>query len=297
MNIVGKRKYSFLASSIIIITGLIALLTWGLPLSIDFKGGMLIEIAGTKDSAMISEIAKNNGLENVSITTSGDYLVLKAKEVPTETHRGFVKELKETVPQASENRFEIVGPSVSKSLAMSAFYSVALASLFIIGYVSLSFKRINKPLNSWEFGVMAIIALIHDVLIVISLFAVLGRFLHLEVDSMFITAILTIIGFSVHDTIVVFDRIREKVIKQGMDNFESLVNSSIIESFPRTLNTSLTTIFALVALLLFGGETMKGFVLALLAGMIAGSYSSIFIASSLLVELNNLKSRLKKVQA
>jgi preprotein translocase subunit SecF len=294
MNIVGKRRYSFAASLIVIVIGLIALLTWGLQLSIDFKGGMLIEIAGTKDRAIISEIAKNNGLENVTITTSGDYLVLKAKEAPAQAHRGFVKELKEKIPEASENRFETVGPSVSKSLAMSAFYSVALASLFIIGYVSLSFKKINKPLNSWEFGVMAIIALVHDVLIVISLFAVLGKFLHLEVDSMFITAILTIIGFSVHDTIVVFDRIREKVIKQGMDNFESLVNSSIIESFPRTLSTSLTTIFALIALLLFGGETMKGFVLALLAGMIAGSYSSIFIASSLLVELNNFKARLKK---
>jgi preprotein translocase subunit SecF len=295
MNIVGKRRYSFLASALIISVGLVALFLWGLSLSIDFKGGMLIEIAGTKDSALVGEIAKKNGLENVSITTSGDYLVLKAKEAPTEAHRSFLKNLKEEVPQAKENRFETVGPSVSKSLALSAFYSVALASLFIIGYVSLSFKKINKPLNSWEFGVMAIIALIHDVLIVISLFAVLGKFLHLEVDSMFITAILTIIGFSVHDTIVVFDRIREKVIKQGMDNFESLVNSSIIESFPRTLNTSLTTIFALVALLLFGGETMKGFVLALLVGMVAGSYSSIFIASSLLVELNNYKRKLKKV--
>jgi len=294
MNIIGKRKYSFLASSLIIITGIIAFLNWGLPLSIDFKGGMLIEIAGTKDSSVVAEVAKNSGLENVTINFSGEYLVIRAKEVSNEIHRNFIQDLKEKIPGVTENRFETVGPSVSRTLTMSAFYSIALASLFIIGYVSFAFKKISKPLNSWEFGVMAIIALIHDVLIVISLFVILGEFLYLEVDSMFITAILTIIGFSVHDTIVVFDRIREKVIKQGMDNFESLVNNSIIESFPRTLNTSLTTIFALISLLLFGGETMRGFVLALLAGMISGSYSSIFIASSLLIELNNFKSRLRK---
>jgi len=206
-------------------------------------------------------------------------------------------ELIKEIPTAKENRFESVGPSISKTLERNAFYTVALASVFIVIFLSMAFKKVSKPLNSWEFGLMAVVALIHDVIVVVGIFSMLGHFFGIEIDSMFITAILTIIGFSVHDTIVVYDRIREKAIKEGVDNFEQLVNKSLLETLTRSINTSLTVILTLLILFLFGGESIKIFVLALLVGIATGTYSSIFVASALLVDSFKLKGKLKTKNA
>ncbi|HBG81438.1 TPA: protein translocase subunit SecF [candidate division CPR2 bacterium] len=293
MNIMGKRKFLYILSLAIIIPGIIALLLWGLKLSIDFTGGTLLEIAGTQDVNAVKVIADENKFENTIITTSGDLVVLKAKEIPDATHRKFIEDLKVKIPGATENRFESVGPTMSKTITKNAFYSVGLASIFIVIYLAYAFKKVSKPLSPWEFGIMAVVALIHDALVVVGVFAIFGHFLHIEIDSMFITAILTIIGFSVHDTIVVYDRIREKALKEGVDNFESLVNRSILETFSRSINTSMTVIMTLLVIYLFGGATIKHFILALLIGITAGTYSSIFVASALLVESFNLKQKLR----
>lgn len=295
MDIIGKRRILLGISIATIIMGVAALMIWGLKLSIDFTGGTLIEISGTKDISAVREVAEANKFENVTIINSEGFLTLKAKAMPDATHRQFTEALKKKIATAKESRFESVGPSVSQALTKNAFYSVALASTFIIFYLAYAFRKIRKPLSSWEFGVMAIVALIHDALVVLGIFAILGHFMGIEIDSMFITALLTIIGFSVHDTIVVYDRIRERVLKDGVTDFESLVNRSILETFTRSINTSLTVVLTLLVILLFGGATIKTFVLALLIGIITGTYSSIFVASALLVESFNLKKRLRRI--
>lgn len=166
-----------------------------------------------------------------------------------------------------------------------------VASLLIVVYITWSFRSVPKPTSSFRFGVSAIIALIHDVLVLLGLFSIFGHFFGVEIDSLFVTAVLTVIGFSVHDTIVVFDRIRENLKRVGGENFGEVVNDSILQTLDRSLNTSLTVVLVLSALLIFGGETIRWFVLALLIGVISGTYSSIFNASPLLVVWQDLISR------
>ena len=297
MNIIGKRKYLYLLSLIVIIPGVISLSIWKLKLSIDFTGGSVTEVSGTTNQDKVRAIADKNGYQNIIIAASDKVLIMKTKEIPDANHRKFMAELIKEIPTAKENRFESVGPSISKTLERNAFYTVALASVFIVIFLSMAFKKVSKPLNSWELRLMAVVALIHDVIVVVGIFSMLGHFFGIEIDSMFITAILTIIGFSVHDTIVVYDRIREKAIKEGVDNFEQLVNKSLLETLTRSINTSLTVILTLLILFLFGGESIKIFVLALLVGIATGTYSSIFVASALLVDSFKLKGKLKTKNA
>jgi len=168
-------------------------------------------------------------------------------------------------------------------LEQKALVALTVASIAIVIYIAFSFRKIPKPQSSLKFGIAAVVALIHDILVVVGVFAILGKFLAVEIDALFITALLTVIGFSVHDTIVVFDRIRENLIKHPGKKFITIANLSVIQTLGRSLNTSLTVIFVLFALLLFGGETIRWFVVALLIGIISGTYSSIFNATALLV--------------
>src|SRR6185369_15960728 len=179
----------------------------------------------------------------------------------------------------------------------NAFKAILVASLLIVLYIAWSFRSVPKPVSSWRFGVCAIIALLHDVLVLLGIFAILGHFWHVELDNLFVTAVLTVIGFSVHDTIVVFDRIRENLRRTSGSPFAQVVNDSILQTLVRSLNTSLTAILVLFTLLLFGGITIKWFVVALLIGIVSGTYSSIFNAAPLLVLWDELdaKRRARKV--
>ncbi len=205
-----------------------------------------------------------------------------------------ITSLKEKVREAfggmEDVRLETVGPIISKELTNKALLAVAAAIIAIVLYVTWAFRKVPQPASPFAFGFCAIIALVHDVIVVVGAFAIGGHFFHLEIDSLFITALLTVLGFSVHDTIVVFDRIRENLNKYDYP-FEEIVNHSILQTLARSLNTSLTVVFVLLALLLFGGESIKTFVLALLIGVISGTYSSIFNAAPLLVVWHNLRSR------
>ncbi len=186
-------------------------------------------------------------------------------------------------------RSELVGPVIGRETTQNAFYSVGLASLAIILYIAYAFREIPKPYSPWKFGVAAVIALFHDVLVVVGIFSLLGHFYNVQIDSLFVTAILTVIGFSVHDTIVVFDRIRENLRKtlpagrQAPDIFTQVVNESLVQTLGRSLTTSLTVLFTLLALILFGGQSIHWFVVALFVGVFSGTYSSIFNAAPLLV--------------
>ncbi len=192
-------------------------------------------------------------------------------------------ELGKQVGEFQETRFDSVGPVVGKELTRNAFYQLILVSLGIVLYLAYAFRRVPRPVTSWRFGWSAIVALIHDLLVVLGVFSLLGHFKGVEIDSMFVTAMLTVLGFSVHDTIVVFDRIRENLKVYAGQSIEFVVNHSIAQTIVRSLNTSLTVLFVLLALLLFGGETIRWFVFALFIGVIVGTYSSIFIASPVLV--------------
>lgn len=188
-----------------------------------------------------------------------------------------------STPAVIEERVETIGPSISSHLRERA-WQIGLAVIgAIILYIAYAFRKVSKPVSSWKFGVTAIIALVHDVSIVIGVFVLLGHFYGIEVNIPFVVALLTILGYSVNDTIVVFDRIRENLIKLGYAKFEKVVNKGVNETLVRSLNTSLTTLLVLSALFFFGGETIKFFALALIVGAIAGTYSSIFLASPLLV--------------
>ncbi len=289
MKEINFLKYQFLyfaISALLVIPGLVSLGVWGLRLSIDFTGGTLLEIKTTQplSHATISDVASSQNLDLSTVQSLDDttYL-LRLKEITSDqSHQFQTKLASQSGSTVTENRFETVGPVVGRELTQKAFLSIILSSVFIILYISVSFRNIPKGYSSWKFGVSAVMALIHDALVLLGLFSILGHFLHVEVDSLFVTAVLTVIGFSVHDTIVVFDRIRENLIKFPKKPFPEVVNYSLTETLGRSLNTSVTVILTLTSLLLFGGDSTRWFVVALLVGIISGTYSSIFNAAPLL---------------
>ena len=197
--------------------------------------------------------------------------------------------IKDEAGDFQQERFESIGPIIGAELKQKAFYQLLFVSLGILIYIGYAFRKVAKPITSWKFGVAAVIALFHDLLFVVGVFSILGKYKGIEVDSMFVTAVLTVLGFSVHDTIVVFDRIRENLKIYAGRGVEYVVNHSIAQTLVRSLNTSLTVLFVLLALLLFGGETIRYFVLALFIGIIVGTYSSIFVASPMLMLMQRAK--------
>ena len=300
MNYFQFMKYKWLyfgVSLLVTLPGLFSLLTSGLKLSIDFTGGSLLELQASQ-SAQISHfftVAENQGLELASVQPSSDHTyLLRLKPISQDQADKLKQELAATLGQVTETRFETVGPTIGAELTRKAILAVVVASIFIIVYITWSFKTIPRPYSSWKFGASAVIALLHDVLIVVGLYSLFGRLFGVEIDALFVTALLTVIGFSVHDTIVVFDRIRENLGKYSEFPFEELVNHSLLQTLGRSLSTSLTVVFVLLALLLFGGASIRNFVLALLVGIISGTYSSIFNASPLLVVWNKIQNKSRK---
>ena len=296
MNFIKYKNWFFALSLLVIIPGLVALATWRLKLGIDFSGGTLWEVKFSQNQSTNQQQFQNFLTEqeiafsSVVKTQQGSYLARLH-----ESDEAKVNEIKDKVASkfgtVEELRLETVGPTISKELAVKAFAAVGVSILGILVYITWAFRKIPKPASSLAFGICTIVALIHDVIVVVGIFAILGHFANIEIDSLFITALLTVIGFSVHDTIVVFDRIRENLIKYPDTNFPEVVNHSLNQTLGRSLNTSLTAIFVLFALLLFGGESIRIFVLALLIGIISGTYSSIFNASPLLVVWQQISRR------
>jgi len=299
INIIGKKYWYFLFSLIIIIPGIISLLLYGLNLSVEFTGGSNLTLAfpgkvSTKETKQISTIFTQNKIKIQTLTASGNQIFVKSQPVDQKQDILIAQEIKSTLGNFQQQSYETIGPTIGSETLRNAIYALIVASILIVLYITWSFRSVPKPTSSFRFGVCAIIALIHDVLVLLGLFSIFGHFLGVEIDSLFVTAALTVIGFSVHDTIVVFDRIRENLKRVGGDNFSEVVNDSILQTLDRSLNTSLTVILVLIALLLFGGDSIKWFVVALLIGIISGTYSSIFNASPLLVVWQDLIRKRKK---
>ncbi len=277
----------FAISLLVIVPGTFSLIRWGLRLSIDFTGGSLMEIHApvAVDQTKFTAVAASQKLELSSVQTSNNntYL-LRFKPLTQQQSTAYTTALDQALgAKVAVDRFESVGPTIGAELTRKALLALVVASLCIILYIAWSFRRIPRPYSSWKFGVSAVIALLHDALVVTGLFSIFGHFYGVEVDTLFVTALLTVIGFSVHDTIVVFDRVRENLPKLPRATFSQVVDFSLTETLNRSLNTSLTVLLTLTALILFGGDTIRWFVIALLIGIFSGTYSSIFNASPILV--------------
>lgn len=304
MNLVKYKNFFFGLSLLFVIPGVAALSIWGLRLGVDFVGGALWEIkfvqseqeAGSVDAGKFESFLNEKGAEVSSVAaTSGNSILIKMRIADEAKIAEIKKEINISFGEIEDLRLETVGPVISKELTKKALMAVVIAVVAIVLYVTWSFRAVPKPASPVAFGFCTIFALIHDILIVVGIFVFLGHFFNIEVDSLFITALLTVIGFSVHDTIVVFDRIRENLRKHSDFSFEKVVNHSLLETMARSLNTSVTVVFVLLALILFGGETIKIFVLALLVGIISGTYSSIFTAAPLLVVWNDIGRRRRRI--
>lgn len=294
IKILNYYKYLFILSGVILVFGIVSLSVFGLKLGVDFKGGTVTELRFLKsfDSSKIREAITNSGIKNSQFqTTDNNGIMIKTEALEKEQHEKMLENIKTLAGDFEEKRFESIGPVIGRELTKNAIYQLILVSLGIVLYIAYAFRKVQKPITSWRFGWAAVIALLHDLLVVLGVFSILGHYKGIEIDSLFVTAMLTVLGFSVHDTIVVFDRIRENLKIYAGESMEFVVNHSISQTIVRSLNTSLTVLFVLLAMLLFGGETIRYFVLALFIGIITGTYSSIFVASPILVLWQKWRTR------
>lgn len=290
MNIIGKRKIYYVISAIAVILSIAALLLWGLKFGIDFKGGSTLEVNYSLRPELnsIYDSLKPLNLSDLRISPLGlNGAVLRFKETDESVHQNIIKTLTDEAEKdkikIEERRFSSIGPTIGAELRQKSIKAIIIVLFGISFYIAWAFRKVSKPVSSWLYGVVTLIALFHDLIVPVGLFAYLGYFYGVEVGSNFIVALLVVLGFSVHDTIVVFDRIRENLKRYIDMDFASLVNKSIGETLVRSLNTSLTVLFTLAALYIFGGEGLKYFILTLMVGIFSGTYSSIFIAAPLLV--------------
>jgi len=288
MDIIGKKYFYFALSLLVVVPGLISLILFGINLSIDFTGGSRITLSFSKKidestKEKIKNILASQKIHATTIETSDRLAFVRTSPIDQDQNSKFITSLAREFKGVKQTEFETIGPTIGKETTANAIKAVILASILIVLYITWSFRKVPKPASSWRFGVCTIVALIHDVLVVVGIFSLLGHFFKVEIDSLFVTALLTIIGFSVHDTIVVFDRIRENLRRMVGVPFATIVNDSILQTLARSLNTSITTLLVLFALYIFGGESTKWFIVALLIGITSGTYSSIFNAAPLLV--------------
>ena len=290
-HLASRRNLWYLISIIVILPGVISLLVFGLNRGIDFTGGAIwdIEFQEAITTEEISAVMADNGFPEAQVQLAENsagvedrVAVIRIKELQQGTpEKGLLEDqMTQRVGQFTELSLNSVGSSVSADITRRAITAVAIASIGILAYIAFAFRKTNRPA---AYATCAIIAMLHDVLFVLGVFSILGEFADVEIDALFVTALLTVIGFSVHDTIVVFDRIRENELRRVTNSLLETVNYSLAQTIVRSVNTSLTVMFTLLALVLFGGESTRNFVLALLLGVLSGTYSSIFNASQLLV--------------
>jgi preprotein translocase subunit SecF len=289
LDIVSKRYVFFLLSALAILPGLISLLLpGGINPGIDFSSGSILTLRFGRavDSGEVRQAFSDLGHPEAIVQRSEDVFLVRTFPLATDERdaEGNLMRSRERFGGVEVLGFDSVSPLVATEIVQKSLLAVLAACVGILAYLSWAFRRVRSP---WRYGTCAVFALVHDALLVLGVFSILGRLFHMELDALFITAILTVIGFSVHDTIVVFDRIRENLGRYVGESFETVVNHSLTQTLGRSLNTSITVLLTLTTLLLFGGVTIRTFVLALIIGIAAGTYSSIFNASLLLVIWEN----------
>jgi len=286
MDFIGKYKIWFTLSGILIVFSIVSLSVWGLNFGLDFKGGNMLELRFSKTTTTENikntldslEFTKNSTIQKENNNT----FIIKTKHLDEENSKRLKSVLNEKIGEYQEIRLESVGPTITQDLTKKAITAVILASIGIIIYIAFAFRSIPKPASSWQFGLAAIIALIHDLFITTGIYSILGHFYGYEVNTMFITALLTILGYSVNDTVIIFDRIRENLKLHHNLSFAKIANLSINQTLARSINTVFTVIIILLCLLIFGGGSIKEFIIVLLIGITFGAYSSIFVAPPIL---------------
>ncbi len=297
MFIISHSKIFIGVSIALILTSLVSIGVFGLNFGIDFKGGSIVEIEYTEERPGVYELRKQIegvGVESIRLQPTGDYGFIVRTEHLSETGRqALVASLSfDETKEFTKGRFDSVGPTLGAELSNKAFIALGAVVIAIVLFIAYVFRRVSEPVSSWKYGVIAIIALLHDIIIVTGIFALLGY----EISSLFIIALLAIIGLSVNDTIVVFDRIRENLKRKISKSFSETVGKSLNQVFTRSINTSITTLFVLLALFFIGPDTTKHLALALALGIFFGTYSSIFLASPLLVEAERIGKKTKTTE-
>lgn len=321
-KIIQKRKIWLAFSGTLVVFSVVAIMLWGLRFGIDFTGGSLMEVKFLKNKPSVAEVSSAlAGLNTGSLViqpVGENGMVLRFQDTSEEKHQEVFKKLNDlsadkdakgepvkikiggdeskniavtaVVNNVEELRYDAVGPTVGKELRSKSVTAIFFVIIAILSYIAWSFRGVSKPVASWKYGVAAILALVHDVVITVGIFAFLGKYMNIEINTPFVAAILTILGYSVSDTIVVFDRIRENLPKSHED-FESTINNSINQTIVRSINTSFTVLLALLSILFLGGSSIRDFALALSIGVVFGTYSSIFLASPILVLWHNFTKR------
>ncbi|HEY4498959.1 MAG TPA: protein translocase subunit SecF [Candidatus Paceibacterota bacterium] len=298
MFVVQHRKFFYILSAVLVVLSIVAVAVHGLNFGIDFKGGSLLEITYTDvrpDMQTVKDAVTSVVEGEPSVRPIGENgYVIRMKSISETERQSLIAKLGEGGQKFTEERFDSIGPLLGKESARKSLISIVLVLVMIILFIAFAFRKVSEPVSSWKYGVIAVIALAHDVFIPTGVFALLGNLNPtIEIDTLFVTALLVILGFSVHDTIVVFDRVRENLRIHKNQPFEQTVGESISQTFTRSINTSLTVVLSLVVLYFVGGAATHNFTLALLIGIIAGTYSSIFLGSPLLVTMEKWQSRKK----
>lgn len=298
-NIIGKTKYAYIFSITLTVLSIVALLVWGLHFGIDFTGGTLMEIKFPEKAPVnveVEELLKELKVESLTIQGTGEKsMLIRYASESDDLNKQVFEKISGKYKEVQQIRVDFINSSVSKELKKKSLWAIFWAVAGIMAYIAWAFRKVSRPISSWKYGTGAVVALMHDILITVGVFSVLGHFYKVEVGIPFIAALLTILGFSVHDTIVVYDRTRENLLRGygGKEGFPDIVNRSLNETLVRSINTSFTVIITLLAIYIFGGESIRHFALALSVGITFGTYSSIFIASALLVTIYNFQASRK----
>ncbi|MFA5099192.1 MAG: protein translocase subunit SecF [Candidatus Paceibacterota bacterium] len=295
MNIIGNRKIFLSISAILILASFAVIAVFGLKPGIDFAGGTMWQIEQKTDNPQQTMQLTTDELkvffqtdlkiEDVVIfpAENGGFMI-RLPHISEDSHQQYISSIKNKFGDVEELSFQNIGPAVGEELKNGAFWAIAMVLFGISLYIAFAFRKVSYPIKSWKYGVITLATLLHDIIIPAGLLAVLGKYAGIEIDTNFVVALLVIMGFSVHDTIVVFDRIRENLMFQkGKFDLAEIINNSVNQTFVRSVNTSLTLILTLLAMFFFGPVTLKYFILTILVGVVMGTYSSIFVASPLLL--------------
>jgi preprotein translocase subunit SecF len=294
INFIKLRKIFFIFSGILIVGGIILLFVFGLKLGQDFTGGSILEIEYKGERPSNPEI--KNSLSELNLgdfsiqPTAEKGIILKMKNLSEEEHQKLLEKLS-TSGEIEEKRFESVGPTIGKELKEKTKVVIIVSILAIVFYIIIAFSKVSKIIRSWQYGATSFFILLHDVLIPLIIFAILGKFYNVQLTIPVVTALLTVVGYAINNVVVVYDRLRENLLIEKNPNLEECGNKAINQTLSRQINTSLTTLFPLLAILFFGGETLKYFSLALISGILSGTYSSIFLAIPILISWQKLMKR------
>lgn len=298
MQLIRYRIIWYLLSGVLIGGSILLVGAFGLKQGIEFTGGTLISLrfaAQRPSPVQVQQALTAYPLGTITIQPVGETdMNVRTKTVDEHTHQQLLKTLEEKFGKTTELQYNAIGPAIGDELRKKSFSALGVVFVAILAFIAWSFRTVSAPIESWKYGVIVLVTAFHDIAIPVGLFAVLGKFLHVEIGTSFIAAVLTIMGYSINDTIVVMDRIREN-LQKTTGSFEEIVGRSLNQTILRSFNTSMTSVLALLAVYFFGGESIKYFALALIAGIVTGTYSSIFIASPLLVTWNAWTRRRKGI--